>query len=457
MVNKTMTIQNMSGIAGVFHVPAAASQIYFALHAIAHRGTDAAGIAVSDNESIRCLKENGMLSEAIDQKELAEMAGVSAIGQVRMRVSDDEQMSNLQPIMVRAHQGHFAIVSSGMVLNADDLRAKLEDEGLIFQGSSDAELIAHLIQHNKGHLFEKISQACKAMQGAYTFLVMTKNTMYAYRSQDGIHPLYMARLNDGYVFSSETSSFNLLGASDARSLKPGELIRLGKEGFDSFFESEHVPHICSMEYVYYSKPDSVQEGKNVHAFRRLCGQKLAENEKQEADIVIGVPDTANSAAAGFAAKIGLPFEIGLIKNRYIGSTFVQPSKEQRKEGLRVRLNAISAVCKDKRIFLIDDSLCRGMTAKRLCQLLKEAGAKEVHLRIASPKQAFACQNGYFDTPASALAASLYNEEEMCALYGLDSIRFMDEEDFRALLPDQACMACFCGQQPICLEKEKTGE
>lgn len=434
--------QSMAGIGAIYNEPDAARSLYYVLHSLQHRGQDAAGIACTDGTKIVCEKNNGMLSEIFKQDVLEQLKGNSALGQVRMASNMDVDLENVQPIMVRAHQGHFGIVTCGNITNSRELRNQMEEDGLIFQGKSDAELIAHLIQYYPGHLFEKILKACDQLEGSYVFIVMTKNTMYAMRSLDGIHPLWIAKYNDGYVIASESAAFTMLDVQEPRELACGELIRLGEGTIQSYrLEEDSTEHLCAMEYVYYSRPDSVLDGKNVHAVREDCGTLLAYNESVDADIVIGVPDTAMSAAAAFARMLKKPYEIGLIKNRYIGSTYIRPSSQQREQGIRTRLNAISSIVRDKKVYLVDDSLVKGFTAKRLCQLLKEAGAKEVHLRIASPKIKFPCVYGYEDADQERLAAYKYTDEEMCQLFGADSIRFLEEEAFEYCVGKESCKAC----------------
>lgn len=435
-------MKNNSGIAGIWHSDHAASKLYLALHSIQHRGSDGAGIAAANGESVKLFRGLGMLSEALDQNELNNLDATNAIGQVRMLVKGDRGIANVQPIMVRAHQGNFALVTMGSITNSEKLRHEMEQDGLIFQGTSDAELIAHLVQKNSGHLFEKITKATSELEGAYAFLLMTKNTMYAFVSASGVHPLYIGKLGeDGLIFSSESASFGLVGAAPFGKVESGQLIRLGKEDNQSFdVEEAKAPGLCLKEFVYYSKPDSVHNGKTVHVVRKNFGKLLAKDETIDADIVVGVPDTAMSAASGFAQALGKPYEMGLIKNRYIGSTFVKPTTQQRKDGIRVRLNAISSVVKGKRVYLVDDSLCKGFTAKRLSQLLREAGAKEVHMRIACPKTVKACFYGSNDYETESLASARYTDEELCQLFDLDSIRFLDIEDFLSCT-GSGCMEC----------------
>jgi amidophosphoribosyltransferase len=440
--------QNSSGIVGLFNVEQAAQTIYYAMHAIQHRGQDGVGVAVSDGNSVVCKKGLGLLAETLKQDVIDELPGNAAIGQLRMATSHDSQLENVQPIMVRSHQRYFAVVSNGMITNSISLRNKLEDEGLIFQGTSDSELLAHLIQINPGSFVEKIQKACQMMSGAYAFMIITKDSLYVARDPHGIRPLSIAKVDDGYCVSSETCSFPILGGEFLREVEPGELIQLSDEGLTSYRISEvNDKKSCALEYVYYSRPDSVHNGLTVHEVRKQCGYYLAKAEDVEADIVVGVPDSALSAAASFAHTLNVPYETGLIKNRYIGSTFIRPTQQQRLQGMRVRLNAISSVVKGKRVYLVDDSVVKGFTSKRISQLLREAGAKEVHLRIASPELKYPCLYGADSTSKKDLAAANYSLKDMEQLFNVDSIRFLSVEDFKKCVPETSCLACCTGEYP----------
>lgn len=448
-------VQDSSGIVGLYHVEQAAQNMYLALHAIQHRGQDGVGIAVSDGTSVVCKKGLGLLSENLSQDILNSLNGDISVGQLRMATPNESQLENVQPIMVRSHQRYFAVVSSGMITNAISLRTKLENDGLIFQGTSDSELLAHLIQLNPGSFVEKIKSACQMMKGAYTFMVITKDSLYVVRDPHGIRSLSIAKVNDGYCISSETCSFPILGGEFIRDVNPGELICFDQEGMHSYSISEQSQtRACALEYVYYSRPDSIHNGLTVHDVRKKCGYYLAKEEDVEADIVVGVPDSALSAAASFARTLDKPYETGLIKNRYIGSTFIRPTQQQRLEGMRVRLNAISSVVKNKSVYLVDDSVVKGFTSRRICELLKEAGAKEVHLRIASPMLKYPCFYGADSTSQKDLAAYNYTLDEMKQLFQVDSLRFISIEDFKKCIPETSCLACCTGEYPEDLQDYK---
>lgn len=440
-----ISVQNCAGIAAAWHIEDASSAVYYLLHGLQHRGSDGAGIACANGEHVSLYKKNGMLAETFSAGRLAELKGSLALGQVRMATAQDSANENLQPVMVRAHQGSFAIASTGMLLNAPSLRDHMEEDGLIFQGTSDAEIIAHLIQVSSGRMVEKIETACQMLKGPYSFIIMTKNTMYAALSRMAVQSLYYARYQDGYLFASETSAFGMFDVEDVTPVEPGQLIILGKRGFEKRQMDVGVRHRCSMEAVYYSREDSDFDGCSVHKLRQKLGEKLAESETGTADIVIGVPDTALSAAAAFARTKKIPYELGLIKNRYVGSTFVRPIKEQKEAEIKVRLNAISSIVRDRSVFLIDDSIQKGATAAYLCQMIKEAGAKEVHLRIASPEIRTVCCYGTEYIEEKDLAARSYSVEEMAELFGADSLRFLSREDFEEVLGSSSCMACMNGR------------
>ncbi|MGI6511585.1 MAG: amidophosphoribosyltransferase [Catenisphaera adipataccumulans] len=447
-MDQTQVVQDSSGIIAIYGVEQASQYGYLALHAIQHRGQDGVGLAVSDGKNVKIQKGLGLVNENMSGPILEQMTGYIAVGQVRMATDGDSALENVQPTVVRAHQGSFAIATTGMITDAVSLREELEDDGLIFQGTGDGELIAHLIQWTDGKFVDKIRQACKMGTGACSFVIATKDHLYVYRDRYGVHSISMGKLKDGYVFSSETSSFTILQAEYIRDVKPGELIVLDENGVRSIqLDDTKKQATCAMEYVYFARPDSIINGVNVHQVRKLCGYYLAKQEDVDADFVIGTPDSASSAAASFARNLGKPYEIGLIKNRYIGSTFIHPTQEQREQGMRVRLNAISSVVRGKKILLVDDSVVYGLTARRVSQLLHEAGAKEVHLRIASPIIKYPCFYGYEKTEQKRLAGFNYTEEEMRQYFNVDTLRFMSLEDFKKCIPETSCLACFNGVYP----------
>lgn len=461
-------INEECGVFGIYNVSdMAASLAYFGLHALQHRGQEAAGIAASDGESITCYKGKGLLAEVFNPSILEQLPGQHAIGHVRYSKADANQIENVQPIMVRAHMGHFAVAHNGQIVNAKELKQELEDLGSIFQGESDSEMLAHWIQREEGSFVEKIIKSCRRFEGAFAFVIMTKDCMYAVRDHNGLRPLALAEMPDGgYCVSSETCAFDIVGAKYLRDVEPGEVIRIANDGgapIKSFSYSETTQRkMCAMEYIYFARPDSNIDGINVHTARRLSGRALARVEDVEGDIVIGVPDSSLSAAIGFSEESGLPYEIGLIKNRYVGRTFIQPTQKQRERGVRMKLSAIRSIVNGKRVFMIDDSIVRGTTSKRIVQLLKEAGATEVHVRIASPAFRCPCFYGVDTSSYDELISARLNTEEVCKFINADSLRFIEIDAMKEAFgtPD-LCVSCFDGVYPTrlfsygeILEKEK---
>ena len=445
-------IHEECGVFGVYHVSSAASLSYFGLHALQHRGQEAAGIATSDGQNIKCIKGKGLITEVFNTETINKMDGIHAIGHVRYSTDGGNEIENVQPIMVRAHTGHFGAVHNGQIVNASELKEELENLGSIFQGSSDSEIMLHLIQREAGTFVEKIMGACRKMEGAYAFIIMTKDCMYAVRDKNGLRPLSLAFLEDGYCISSETCAFDIVGAKFIRDIEPGEVVRIASDGVKSFHYTDQVQHkMCAMEYIYFARPDSSIEGINVHTTRRHAGMLLAKSDDVEADIVIGVPDSSLSAAIGYSEASGLPYEIGLIKNRYVGRTFIQPTQKQRERGVRMKLSAISSIVSGKRVVMVDDSIVRGTTSRRIVQLLKDAGATEVHVRIASAPFSSPCFYGVDTSTYEELISARMDVDELCTYINADTLKFMTIEQMREAIPTQdLCVSCFSGQYPTAL-------
>ena len=445
-------IHEECGVFGVYHVSSAASLSYFGLHALQHRGQEAAGIATSDGQNIKCIKGKGLITEVFNTETINKMDGIHAIGHVRYSTDGGNEIENVQPIMVRAHTGHFGAVHNGQIVNASELKEELENLGSIFQGSSDSEIMLHLIQREAGTFVEKIMGACRKMEGAYAFIIMTKDCMYAVRDKNGLRPLSLAFLEDGYCISSETCAFDIVGAKFIRDIEPGEVVRIASDGVKSFHYTDQGQHkMCAMEYIYFARPDSSIEGINVHTSRRHAGMLLAKSDDVEADIVIGVPDSSLSAAIGYSEASGLPYEIGLIKNRYVGRTFIQPTQKQRERGVRMKLSAISSIVSGKRVVMVDDSIVRGTTSRRIVQLLKDAGATEVHVRIASAPFSSPCFYGVDTSTYEELISARMDVDELCTYINADTLKFMTIEQMREAIPTQdLCVSCFSGQYPTAL-------
>ena len=437
------------GIFGIYNNSDAASLSYYGLHALQHRGQEAAGIAACDTGGeINCYKGKGLLAEVFNNEIIATLPGRHAIGHVRYSTADANQIENVQPIMVRSHTASFAVAHNGQIVNAPELRHELEKRGSIFQGVSDSELLAHMIQVEEGSFEECIVKACRRFEGAFAFVILTNKAIYAVRDKNGLRPVSIAKLPEGgYCVSSETCAYDIVAGEYVRDLKAGEIVKIDDEGIHSYQYNDDTQYkMCAMEYIYFARPDSTIDGINVHTARRLSGRALAKREDTEADIVIGVPDSSTSAAIGFAEEIGLPYEIGLIKNRYVGRTFIQPTQKQRERGVRMKLSAVSSIVKGKRVFMIDDSIVRGTTSKRIVQLLKEAGATEVHVRICSAPLISPCFYGVDTSTYDELISARLTHDELCEFIGADSLRFMEVDEMgESFGTKNLCTACFDGQ------------
>ena len=478
------------GVFGVFGVKDAASLTYYGLHALQHRGQEGAGIVTVDRDAtFRRIKGGGLVTEVFGEGNLSTLKGDMAIGHVRYTTAGGGGIENVQPFLFRHNTGDFALAHNGNIVNSALLRIYLENKGSLFQSTSDSEILAHLIKketkyHDRPRIYS-IIDALNMIEGAFAFLIMTANRIYACRDKYGLRPLSIGRLGDGYVVSSETCAFDVLGAEFVRDVEPGEIVTIDSEGIRSRDFSQYKRcEMCSMEYIYFARPDSDIEGCNVHAYRKESGRLLFGEAlvlvndalkphfrnalKQrggmlakgrllfgealaEADIVVGVPDSSLSAAMGYAEASGLPYEMGLIKNKYIGRTFIQPSQELREKGVRMKLSAVRTIVKGKRVVLVDDSIVRGTTSRRIVTMLKEAGATEVHVRIASPPMTHPCFYGV-DTSTRDELISARKEvdgvrEEICA----DSLAFLSPGALlRAGNRKDLCMACFTGHYPTAL-------
>lgn len=444
------------GVFGIFGVPDAASLTYYGLHALQHRGQEGAGIVAVDNGTFRRIKGNGLVTEVFNEEKLATLRGDMAIGHVRYTTAGGGGIENVQPFLFRHNSGNFAMAHNGNIVNSKLLRDYLENKGSLFQSSSDSEILAHLIKketrfRDRPRIFA-IIDALNMLEGAFAFLIMTANRIYACRDKYGLRPLSIGRLGDGWVVSSETCAFDVLGAEFVRDVAPGEIVTIDHQGLRSRDYSMYKRcEMCAMEYIYFARPDSDIEGCNVHAYRKESGRLLFQEAPAEADIVVGVPDSSLSAAMGYAEASGLPYEMGLIKNKYIGRTFIQPTQELREKGVRMKLSAVRTIVRGKRVVLVDDSIVRGTTSRRIVTMLKEAGATEVHVRIASPPMTNPCFYGVDTSTYDELISARKNVEGVREEIGADSLCFLSPEALlKAGNRKELCMACFTGHYPTAL-------
>ena len=446
------------GVFGVYGVPDAASLVYYGLHALQHRGQEGCGIvACGDDQVLRRIKGEGLVHEIFNgEEQFAGLPGAMAIGHVRYSTTGGGSIENVQPFLFRHNTGDFALAHNGNLVNSEQLRHYLEDHGSLFQSSSDSEILAHLIRKDNKERHRPrilaIKEALNMIEGAFAFLIMTKNRLYVCRDKHGLRPLSLGRLGDGYVVSSETCALDAIGATFVRDIEPGEIVTIDHHGLRSNFYSDFRHHfMCAMEYIYFSRPDSDIEGTNVHSFRKLTGRLLYEESPVDADIVVGVPDSSLSAAMGYAEASGLPYEMGLIKNKYIARTFIQPSQALREKGVRMKLSAVKSIVRGQRIVLIDDSVVRGTTSRRIVRMLREAGATEVHLRIASPPIKSPCFYGVDMSTYDELLCAHKSLDEVRDILGVDSLAFLSQEAlYKAGKRSELCLACFTGDYPTYL-------
>lgn len=436
------------GVFGVYNVQEAALLTYYGLHALQHRGQEGVGISSTDGKDIIREKGEGLVTEVFNIEKLEHLPGQIAIGHVRYSTAGGKCIENVQPILIRSHTGDFTIAHNGNIVNAKELKTQLEAMGSVFHTTSDSEIIGHLIQRESGEFHERIIKSLPRLEGAFSFLIMTKDALFVIRDKNGLRPLSMAKLEDGYIFSSESAAFEIIGAAFVRSINPGEVVTVTKDSITSKQYTEYTQNkMCAMEYIYFSRPDSNIDGLNVHMSRRKCGQILAKESPAEADIVIGVPDSSLSAAMGYSDYSGIPYEIGFVKSRYVGRTFIKPTQKQRERGVKMKLSAMSDVVKGKKVVLVDDSIVRGTTSKHIIQLLKDAGAVEVHMRIASPPLISPCFYGVDISGYDELISVQYNPEELAKFIKAESLAFLSEEGIYKGLGTDICMACFTGKYP----------
>jgi amidophosphoribosyltransferase len=444
------------GVFGIWGHPDAAQITYYGLHSLQHRGQEGAGIVVTDGEKLKGFKGIGLVTEVFNKGQLSELTGKAAIGHVRYATAGGGGYENVQPLLFRSLNGSLALAHNGNLVNANALKHQLENQGSIFQTTSDTEVLAHLIKRSGYPLLkDRVKNALTMIKGAYAFLIMTETELMVALDPNGFRPLSLGRLGEAYVVASETCAFDVVGAEFVRSVEPGELLIINNEGLHSERFTLHTQRaICSMEYIYFSRPDSNIDGLNIHTTRKNLGKRLAIEAPVEADVVTGVPDSSISAAIGFAEQSGIPYELGLIKNRYVGRTFIQPSQSLREQGVKMKLSPVRGVVEGKRVVMVDDSIVRGTTSKRIVSMLREAGATEVHVRISSPPIKHPCFYGIDTSTHEELIASNHTVEEIRQIIGADSLVFLSEEGLLEAIGRNyegeyrgQCMACFTGKYP----------
>lgn len=439
---------------GVFGHEEAANLTYLGLYALQHRGQEASGIVSGDGEQFFVKKGLGLVADLYDKSVLEKLPGHMAIGHNRYSTAGGNDLKNVQPLIVNFALGNLALAHNGNLINAQVLRNELEAYGAIFQSTSDSEVIIHLIAHSKADsLLARVIDALSRVRGAFSVVLLTDQGLIAARDPYGLRPLCLGRLRSSWVVASETCAFDLLDAEYVREIEPGELIMVGDQGVDSYRPFPKVdPAMCVFEYVYFARPDSrIFGGDAVYAVRKAMGRQLAQESWVPADVVIPVPDSGVPAALGYAEGGGLRFETGLIRNHYVGRTFIEPEQSIRHFGVKVKLNAVSEVLRGKRVVVVDDSLVRGTTSRKIVKMIRHAGAKEVHVRISSPPIVSPCFYG-IDTPTKKeLVASDHSREEIRKYITADSLAYLSIEGMLKAAPGsprQYCTACFTERYPI---------
>lgn len=445
------------GVFGVINVSNASEVMYYGLHALQHRGQEGCGIVSTDHKQLYQVKGEGLVAEVFNEQNLALLKGDSAIGHVRYSTAGGGGLENVQPFLFKHNSGDFGLCHNGNLVNSAELKKNLENQGSIFQSTSDSEVFAHLIKKDRRrNRLEAIKDALNQIEGAFAFLAMTNDKLYIMRDKNSLRPLSLAKLNGGYVVSSETCAFEIVGATFIRDIKPGEILIINQKGemTSDFYAKKTYPNMCAMEYIYFSRPDSDIEGMNVHASRKEAGRILYQEHPVDADIVIGVPDSSTSAAMGFSEESNIPMEMGLIKNKYVGRTFIQPSQKMREKGVKMKLSPVRSLVEGKRVVIIDDSIVRGTTSKKIIQLLRDAGAKEVHMRIAAPPITHPCFYGVDTSTYDELISATKSVKEVEEVIKADSLAFISVEGIlKACNREKMCVSCFTGKYPTYIYQE----
>jgi amidophosphoribosyltransferase len=455
----------MCGVVGIFGHKEAANLAYLGLYALQHRGQESAGIVATDGERLRFVREMGHVGDIFTVERLGHLKGSAAIGHVRYSTAGDSSLKNAQPIAVDYSGGSVAVGHNGNLVNAIELRERLEAEGSIFQSTSDTEVIVHLIARSRENsLPERIADALRQVKGAYSLVFLSQDKLIAVRDPMGFRPLSLGRIGDTHIISSETCAFELVEATFVRHIEPGEMVVIDNTGLRTMRPFPEAPaHRCLFEWVYFARPDSQIDGRSVHRARELMGRRLATEHAVPADVVIAVPDSGVAAAIGYARESGIPYDQGLVRSHYVGRTFIEPSQQIRHFGVKLKLSPVHEVLRDKRVVVVDDSIVRGTTSRKIVAMIRGAGAREVHMRISSPPTVGPCRYG-IDTPTrEELIATNHTLSEIRDFVAADSLGYLSLEGLYESVqgvasptagggPDGFCDACFSNRYPLAAEK-----
>ncbi len=461
VLTEVRSLNEECGVFGVWGHHDAARLSYFGLHSLQHRGQEGAGIVANQSGKLKGHRNVGLIAEVFkDEADLQRLEGHAAIGHVRYGTAGSDGIDNIQPFLFKFYDEEMALAHNGNLINAKSLRFELEREGAIFHSNSDTEVLMHLIRRSKEATFlDKLKESLNTVKGGFAYLILTPEALIGALDPNGFRPLSIGQMQNGaYILASETCAIDVVGAKFVRQVMPGEIVIIDDSGYRiETYTDETTMSICSMEYIYFARPDSDIAGVNVHTARKNMGRRLAEEAPIEADIVIGVPNSSLSAASGYAEMSGIPYEMGLVKNQYIARTFIQPTQELREQGVRMKLSAVRGVVAGKKVVMVDDSIVRGTTSRRIVKLLKEAGAAEVHVRIASPPLRYPCFYGIDIQTRQELIAANHSVSEIETLIGADSLAYLSQDgliDSIGLNYDAPytglCMAYFNGDFPTSL-------
>ena len=442
-------LKDECGVFGIWNHPEAANLTYLGLYALQHRGQESAGICAADRGQLHVEKAMGWVADVFTGERLRRLPGSLAIGHVRYSTAGSSSLKNAQPIVATFAKGAIALGHNGNLVNAEQLKAELERDGAIFQSTSDSEVILHLLARAEGQTIEEaLPQALGRLRGAFTLVLTTPEMLIGVRDPYGFRPLSLGQLGDAWILASETCAFDLLEARFVRDVEPGEIVFIDSQGVRSLRPfPQTAPALCVFEYVYFSRPDSTLWGRNVHQVRKELGRQLAREHPVVADIVIAVPDSGVGAALGFSEASGIPYDLGLIRNHYVGRTFIEPRQQIRHFGVKVKLNPVRESLEDRRVVVIDDSIVRGTTSRKIVRMIRQAGAREVHIRISSPPIQWPCYYG-IDTPTrKELIGSTHRVEEIRRFIQADSLEYLSLEGMLKASgnePSRFCHACFTG-------------
>lgn len=441
----------MCGIIGIYSNNDISKDLYYGLYSLQHRGQESCGIAVLNDGGIDYYRGMGLVPDVFNENELEKLGGNIGIGHVRYSTAGGSHIANCQPLVGTCRGRKIALAHNGNLVNTKILRAELEEQGIMFQADTDSEVMLYLLaKHYKGNILDSIKSVMDKVKGAYSLAILTENELVGVRDADGFRPLILGKRDEEYILASETCAINILGGEVLRDVEPGEIVIIRDGKLESYFHNKkEKKSVCVFEHIYFARNDATIDKVNAYEFRVKSGEILAIEDDINPDIVVPVPDSGWAGAIGYSKATNIPFAEGLVKNRYVGRTFIKPTQNERETGVKIKLTPLKEVVKDKSIVLIDDSIVRGTTSKKIIESLREAGAREVHLRITSPPVKYSCYFG-IDTPnRSQLIASNNSVDDICKIIGADSLKFLSKEGLLDVSDEtNFCMACFDGKYPI---------